>query len=874
MDRIMLNGWWKVCFETEEYSVQVPSVMEKYLPEKDLCTSFHYHKAFTMEIQQSCCYELHMEGISCAGSVFVNTVPVGEVEGIWTAHTVDITHALKNGDNHLEIIVEKPSFDQHHAYYFRSVLFGFIPDILFPFSGIYKDIYIEEKAAVHFEEPQVYFDYRQQELVVESKGECRDCYVQLELDEQEPVWQPYDNELRFHIKDIQTWSPQDPFRYRVRVSLWKEGSCCDSITRMLGYRTIQKKEDSLLLNECPIYFRGILHWGYYPQDYQITPDKEQARRELLALREQGFNAVKFCLFLPPQYYYDLCDELGILVWQEFPLWLPYDNGHLFHRIMRQYPEMMQTLRHHPSLFMISLGCELDSTISKETLDELYRQLDAYGTQAVICDNSGSAECYDGALHSKSDIYDYHFYGEIHNMQQLLHEFKHPSREQKPWFFGEFNDMDTFRNLRTVREGSSYPLYWADPAPSKNLLRHVHAGFASDMPVYRFEEIVQANDVEKDMQRICACALQKAYDVRKYNLETARRNNVNGYNITAIRDVPITSCGIFDDFNQKKWSDAAMQSVNGDMVLSMAAPLRRKWEHGADVYQILDEYNFYGGTRIMNRIFLSNHTDRHGECKVIITLEEEQLNFQSEAAIYVHAFQCSEIHQLDIVLPEVAETKRMCLRITLMIQGKQESMNSWDIWVYPKRKLQMQLFDPVNCLKGADEVMQVNRIHRLHEADKNQPLVTTVLTKEMLACLSEGCSIVYLQQAEGYFPVRHEPFWRECVHMIEPCRMLDHMAHKGYDSLQFLSLASNVSIAPSDIHKLTRHYERFISRIDNRRFHRSECMFRFKEGTHSIMVCTLNFHHSEGTQARSFAENIAAQNLLAAMIEEQESTLCN
>src|SRR5262249_44069195 len=41
----------------------------------------------------------------------------------------------------------------------------------------------------------------------------------------------------------------------------------------------------------------------------------------------GFNLIKFCLWVPPLRYYELCDELGMLGWQEYPVWnMPLREG--------------------------------------------------------------------------------------------------------------------------------------------------------------------------------------------------------------------------------------------------------------------------------------------------------------------------------------------------------------------------------------------------------------------------------------------------------------------------------------------------------------------------------------------------------------------
>lgn len=870
MKNISLQGTWKVCYGQEEIEVQVPSALEKYIQKKDTFCQFHYQRTFTIARLEDKDYELCCEGISCFASVYINEQHVGDMEGIWQSHVLNIKDYIKDGENTIAVIIEKPSFDKADKFYYRSVLFGFIPDVLLPFSGIFKDIYITEKNSVHFKDIDIFFAYEHKQLVIESHTTKADCELEITYQVSETkhcVRVPYTTHVVIDLEELVVWSPAHPHLYKVRVCLLCGSKLCDEVHTTLGFRTIEIVKDEVLLNGEPTYFRGILHWGYYPEEMSVSPSLEQARRELEDIRAQGFDAIKFCLFIPPKHYLDLCDEMGILVWQEFPLWLPYDNGYLFDRIQKQYPEMMRICRSHASLFMISIGCELDATIPGDVLNQLYRDICSYKTMAIVCDNSGSGECYEGALHSESDIYDYHFYGEIHNMQTLIHEFKHSSRNPKPWFFGEFNDMDTFRDLADVRKKSAYELYWASAKEQENLLRYVHANAVSDMPIYEYERICKENELAKDMEQLLVCANRKAYDVRKYNLETTRKNNINGYSITALRDVPITSCGIFDDFGNKKWTDEQMQKINGEIVISMSAPLKRKWNHGADVFLALDEYNFHAQSHIQNRIHISNHGATSGVCTLQYFLQDgEHILYQKEENIVLQAHASKEYMQLDIPLPACTEVQQLTLGMKLVFNHTSMATNAWDIWVYPKETIAFDVYDPTGVLDGIEHVFAVRSIQDLEEVQASV-LVTTVLNDCLIKHLPPTTAILYIQNGEGYFASIREPFWRECVRLVNQNSCLNELKTKGYDSLQFLSLTTDRGILPKDIYAKVPVYEQIMTRIDNRRFHRSECIFSFKKEGHTIIACTLQFGHCTGVQARSIKENIVAQNVLKAMVKE-------
>ena len=81
-------------------------------------------------------------------------------------------------------------------------------------------------------------------------------------------------------------------------------------------------DEQILINGNPIFFRAPLSWGWY-EDYRApNPPMEVFRKELQRVRALGFNGMKLCLWIPPQSYFDLADEMGILLWVELPMWLP------------------------------------------------------------------------------------------------------------------------------------------------------------------------------------------------------------------------------------------------------------------------------------------------------------------------------------------------------------------------------------------------------------------------------------------------------------------------------------------------------------------------------------------------------------------------
>lgn len=70
--------------------------------------------------------------------------------------------------------------------------------------------------------------------------------------------------------------------------------------------------------------------------------------------------MKFCLFVPPKKYLELCDELGMLAWVEYPTWHPkLDEKHLA-ELRQEYAEFFAFDCNHPSVILRSLTCETGS----------------------------------------------------------------------------------------------------------------------------------------------------------------------------------------------------------------------------------------------------------------------------------------------------------------------------------------------------------------------------------------------------------------------------------------------------------------------------------------------------------------------------------
>jgi len=181
----------------------------------------------------------------------------------------------------------------------------------------------------------------------------------------------------------------------------------------------------LLVDGRPFRVRGILHWGWYPELEQPWPGEEQMRREIRDVQALGFNLIKFCLWVPPPRYYELCDELGMLVWQEYPVWAaPLRDRAL----IREYEEFFLQDRPYGCVILRTLTCEndnLDPDLGRELVELCRRMIPG----AVVLDNSAwlcAERC--------GDFHDEHPY--LNNMQWRYYARRIRPKLHKPLLLGE------------------------------------------------------------------------------------------------------------------------------------------------------------------------------------------------------------------------------------------------------------------------------------------------------------------------------------------------------------------------------------------------------------------------------------------------------
>lgn len=118
------------------------------------------------------------------------------------------------------------------------------------------------------------------------------------------------------IPDPVLWTPEAPHLYTFSLLCGQ-----DLVQSYFALRTVSQDVINgiprLLLNGNPYFFHGLLDQGYHPDGLCLPPDDSGYARDIRAAREQGFNLLRKHIRVEPLPFYEACDRLGMLVWQDF-----------------------------------------------------------------------------------------------------------------------------------------------------------------------------------------------------------------------------------------------------------------------------------------------------------------------------------------------------------------------------------------------------------------------------------------------------------------------------------------------------------------------------------------------------------------------------
>ncbi len=384
------NGYGLEVNDRNWQSITVPG--NWFLQGKDLSGVAWYRHHFQADRQlQGKIVQLIFEGVDYTADVWLNGQYLGFHEGSFQPFQFDVSKYLKYGaENILAVKVNSPFEELNRVWSLHKRLIkgvfshhdarpGGAWDVRGQeqnTGGIWAPVHLQVSQQIAITRQQVtpQLDARQHEAIAKVdltilNPSNRSQSVQLAFQltpqnfsgsadspiRQEQRLQPGINQVTVNVPTIDphlwwTWEHGRPDLYVLKTQISSAKQVLDQIDTSFGFRTVLYNPQSQIweLNGRRTFLRGT---NYISSQWlsEMTPTKYQ--RDLKLMQAANINAIRVHAHIESQEFYRLCDELGILVWQDFPLqWGYSDTAEFIAEATSQANDMVTMLYNHPSIF--------------------------------------------------------------------------------------------------------------------------------------------------------------------------------------------------------------------------------------------------------------------------------------------------------------------------------------------------------------------------------------------------------------------------------------------------------------------------------------------------------------------------------------------
>ena len=401
--------------------IQVPFCPESALSGlgyTDFMAAVWYQKQFILpESWQGKRVLAHFDAVDYEAFVYVNDTLIGGHRGGYIGFTLDISDALRPGENVITLCAEddvrsrlQPAgkqsdrFFSHDCSYTRT-------------TGIWQSVWLEPVEALYVKGMKLTPDLAQGCLAVEAEASCALGGARLVLKasyEGKPMGEaviPFQGPVAkgmLPLHEVMLWEAGAGRLYDLEVSLEKDGVVSDRFDSYFGMRSVGWGKGVMTLNGKPLFQRLILDQGFYPDGIYTAPNDGELKADIERSMAMGFNGARLHqkIFEPRFLYW--ADKLGYLVWGEQASWvLDYCHPQAALSFLPEWVEAVRRDINHPAL----VGwCPYNETwdrtgahaMGARNLLLTYEVTKALDPTRPVIDTSGG-------FHVKTDIYDIHDY---------------------------------------------------------------------------------------------------------------------------------------------------------------------------------------------------------------------------------------------------------------------------------------------------------------------------------------------------------------------------------------------------------------------------------------------------------------------------------
>ena len=518
------------------------------------------------------------------------------------------------------------------------------------------------------------------------------------------------------------WSPKSPHLYTARVRLVVEGRESDTRSVRFGMRELTVAGGRFFLNGKPIFLRGYGDDCIFPNTICPPTDKAEFRRRLETAKEYGFNYVRHHSWSPPEEYFEVADELGMMLQPEFPFAYTWDlptTPEAKRAALDQWAALIRLHRNHPSIVVWCMGNELYNSF--DLAPEMYRIAKELDPSRLVIDSDGC-----NFKHQARETLDFLVvqFGEGSSIGFQDGKYRFPDGVTKPVIAHEMGYFVTLPDLGQIEQfrGGVRP-YW----------------------LFQARDLARRQGLEALYPEWLASSYRLQAASLKSNQEAARRSQLSGTSVWLFQDYPNCAEGVVDMFLRPKGVPSAeFRKYNAPTVLLLDAPLR----------------NWHGGETAEWKLLVSRFEDEPTDAATLhwsLRNGAETLASGTRERLRVGDTGVQELLALKVPMPARDRAERFTLSAELD-DPNGRTVNAWDFWVFPTQRLAQ-----TSSGLGSREFAALRKVYPwVSETSSNALpadlglLVTTRLDSQTLAYLSSGGRVMLLEP-ESVFDVEKTNF---------------------------------------------------------------------------------------------------------------------
>ena len=366
-------------------------------------------------------YFLEFKGANSSADVYVGAEKLYHHDGGYSTFRVDITKALEKS-NIISVAVDN---SENETVYPQMADFTF-------YGGLYRDVNIIAVSDSHFDleyyggpgiavTPEIIGNDAKVKIncYLSNAKENQELLITVKNAQGEPVASskaPASNpQAEVEIKNVHLWNGRkDPYLYTAEAILCENGEVLDNVSARFGCRSFKiDAENGFILNGKEYPLHGVSrHQDRWGIGNALLPEHHEEDIELIC--ELGATTIRLAHYQHDQYFYDLCDEKGLVIWAE----IPYISKHMStgrENTISQMKELITQNYNHPCIVVWGLSNEISMNGSNDdlidnhkVLNDLVHEMDK--TRLTTCAVVSMCDIHDPYIQIPDVISYNHYFG--------------------------------------------------------------------------------------------------------------------------------------------------------------------------------------------------------------------------------------------------------------------------------------------------------------------------------------------------------------------------------------------------------------------------------------------------------------------------------